>query len=1230
MISYKENQCVIISGESGAGKTEAAKRILEYISAVSGASSSSIQKVKDMVLATNPLLESFGNAKTLRNNNSSRFGKYLEVQFNYAGEPMGAKITNYLLEKIRVVSQIKNERNFHIFYQLTKAAPQHYRDMFGISNPGDYAYISAAGCIDVQNIDDSKDYREVIDAMNVIGLSQEEQTDLHRMLAIVLWLGNVNFTENDASESSVSTPQVVEFLAYLFEANVEFLTQALETRTIETQRGGRRGSVYKVPLNRAQAIAARDGLAMAIYSRMFDWIVGRVNLSLETKGSFANDIGILDIYGFEIFDNNSFEQLCINYVNEKLQQIFIELTLKAEQDEYVREQIEWTPIEYFNNKVVCDLIEIRRPPGIFATMNDAVATAHADPVAADNALQQRLGSISSEYFESRNATFTIKHYAGNVSYNIFGMTDKNKDQVFRDHLELCVSSKNRFLVNTFAASQDPDSKKRPPTASDVIKTSANDLMVKLAKCQPSYIRTIKPNENKSATEFDERRVLHQVKYLGLCENIRIRRAGFAYRQTFEKFVERFYLLSSSTSYAGEYTWRGDAKSACAQIFRDTNIDRSEWQLGSTKAFIRHPETLWALENMRERYWYNMAVRIQKAWRRYVAYKNECARKIQNAYRRNKNTMKYVQMREYGNRILANRKERRRYSLISMRTFFGDYLGVGSPTSEQGSITKSTIRLQPGDRIIFSSQIEFLAARQLRSAKPANRILVVTNQYMFVVAQVVERGLYKQVLEHTAALVSISSIGTSPFQDGWVVFNIERQPSFVLQCDFKTELLTHICTVTNARIPVTVAQQLDYFNKKMKSSKLVFSKNEAFKNEVYKSKSVSVATGMPPDSPSNPPARRNVKQKPEKKTYTAPATNRQSQKPAFTSMPQPSVQTQIQTQTQSYSSQASQPMLSMNNNTANNNMGINQSSQFGAYQNQQNPITNANNFNQTASNANNPRLNGLSTQPAAARPNVSSNQFKSQLQPQAQTNTLQQKESTTSRPFSKPNNPVSNIQTTIAQENTNNIYTRPAANQYKNNLKSTLANKQNEKQQQPIANKYQRQPAPPPPVNTNPVHVALYDYVPQNSGEMALENNTKYEITSKDPNGWWFGKNSRGESGWIPSNYLDPTPAPAQAALPARPQFQASSVASSKYGVDSGSGSANSDTTRVSFNPSSNENSMAQLAAALAEWPMPGNSQKLSQNQYSSGNKQQGSYKQSNMLANARNTNDDSDDEEAWD
>ncbi|KAJ2655389.1 class II myosin [Coemansia sp. RSA 1200] len=848
MVAYKESQCVIISGESGAGKTEAAKKIMEYIAAISGGNSSSIKEIKDMVLATNPLLESFGCAKTLRNNNSSRHGKYLEIQFNSGGEPVGAIITNYLLEKGRVVGQIPNERNFHIFYQFTKAASQAYRDNYGISGPESYLYTSAAGCLEVPNINDAQDYADTLKAMNVIGISQAEQDQIHCILATILWLGNATFIEDGEGNSSVASPDVTNFIAYLLEVSPEMVNKVLVSRTIETSRGGRRGSIYDVPLNIAQAQSARDGLAKALYDRLFDWIVMRVNKAMQARGESVFIIGVLDIYGFEIFDQNSFEQLCINYVNEKLQQIFIELTLKAEQEEYVREQIKWSPIDYFNNKIVCDLIEAKRPPGVFAAMNDACATAHADPKAADNSLSQRLSACThSKHFELYNGNFKVKHYAGDVTYNISGMTDKNKDQLLRDHLELCKSSKNSFLPALFPEPLDQDSKKRPPTASDRIKQSANELVAKLMQSQPSYIRTIKPNENKSPTEFNEQRVLHQVKYLGLCENIRIRRAGFAYRQTFEKFVERFYLLSSKTSYAGDYIWTGDSKAACVQILKDTGIAPEEWQIGTTKAFIRHPETIWALENQRDLYWHNMASRIQTAWRKYVAWKAMNATKIQRAWRGKRQFIELLKVREIGHQLLEGKKERQRHSLTDIRVFFGDYLYLNNCSSQSKA---RLIRDAAGigkQRVMFSLGITLLIPRSMRSAIPMRRILVVTNDSIVIVDERLVNNLLQHVAESRTPVSTVKSVSMSPLKDGWMVVHVNGKPDIVLECDFKTELLTMLNMASQGRIRASFGTTITYNNKKMKQTQIKFVKDESCKHAVFEKKVVRVSSGEHPSS-----------------------------------------------------------------------------------------------------------------------------------------------------------------------------------------------------------------------------------------------------------------------------------------------------------------------------------------------------------------------------------------------
>jgi myosin I len=849
MKAYKDNQCVIISGESGAGKTEAAKRIMQYIASVSGGGDSGdIKQIKDMVLATNPLLESFGNAKTLRNNNSSRFGKYLQIYFNSVGEPVGADITNYLLEKSRVVGQITNERNFHIFYQFTKGASSQYRESYGVQKPETYLYTSKSKCLDVDGIDDISDFQETLDAMKIIGLSQSEQDEIFRMLSAVLWIGNVQFREDQSGYAEVTDKSVVDFVAYLLEVSPEQLIHAITIRILTP----RNGEVIESPANPAQALATRDALAKAIYNNLFDWIVERINKSLKSRQATSNTIGILDIYGFEIFEKNSFEQLCINYVNEKLQQIFIQLTLKTEQEEYAREQIKWTPIKYFDNKIVCDLIESIRPPGVFSAMKDATKTAHADPAACDRTFMQSINGMSNPHLTPRQGSFIIKHYAGDVSYTVDGITDKNKDLLLKGLLNLFQVSKNKFVHTLFPNQVDQDNRKQPPSAGDRIRTSANALVETLMKCQPSYIRTIKPNENKSPHEYNVPNVLHQIKYLGLQENVRIRRAGFAYRQSFEKFVDRFFLLSPATSYAGEYTWQGSYEEAVRQILKDTSIPKEEWQMGTTKAFIKSPETLFALEHMRDRYWHNMATRIQRMWRAYLAYRAEAATRIQRFWRKKRTGAEYLQLRDQGHKVLQGRKERRRFSLLGSRRFLGDYLGINASIGP-GSQVRNAIGLSNNEKALFSCRGEILEAKFGRSSKPSPRILIVTGSKFYVVAQMLVQGQPQISVEKAVPLGAIKFIGASSCRDDWFSLGIgsPQEPDPLLNCVLKTEMFTHMQRSMPGGFNLKIGEVIEYNKKPGKLQVVKVLKDSQSPVDFYKSGGVHTQPGEPPSSASKP-------------------------------------------------------------------------------------------------------------------------------------------------------------------------------------------------------------------------------------------------------------------------------------------------------------------------------------------------------------------------------------------
>ncbi|KAK5992925.1 Myosin-1 [Cladobotryum mycophilum] len=848
MKAYSENQCVIISGESGAGKTEAAKRIMQYIASVSGEQSGDIKKIKEMVLATNPLLESFGNAKTLRNNNSSRFGKYLQIYFNAQGEPVGADITNYLLEKTRVVGQITNERNFHIFYQFTKGASRQYQEQFGIQKPETYIYTSRSKCFDVDGIDDVADFQDTLNAMKVIGLTQAEQDEIFRMLASILWIGNIRFQESQEGYAEVVDTSVVDFAAYLLQVTPDELIKGITIRILTP----RNGEVIESPANPSQALATRDALAKAIYSNLFDWIVERVNTSLKSRQATTNTMGILDIYGFEIFENNSFEQLCINYVNEKLQQIFIQLTLKAEQEEYAREKIQWTPIKYFDNKVVCDLIEQMRPPGIFSAMKDATKTAHADPAACDRTFMQSISGMSHAHLSARSGGFIIKHYAGDVEYSVEGITDKNKDQLLKGLLNLFQTSGNQFVHTLFPRPVDQDNRKQPPSAGDRIKTSANLLVDTLMKCQPSYIRTIKPNENKSPTEYNASNVLHQIKYLGLQENVRIRRAGFAYRQAFDKFVDRFFLLSPATSYAGEYTWKGSYEDAVRQILKDTSIPKEEWQLGVTKAFVKSPETLFALEHMRDRYWHNMATRIQRMWRAYLAYRAESATRIQRFWRKKRTGAEYLQLRDQGHKVLQGRKERRRYSLLGSRRFLGDYLGINA-VNGPGFNIRNAANFGSNERIIFSCRAEVLEAKFGRSSKPSPRTIVITNSKFYIIIHMVVGTQFQVSVERAIPLGAIKFVGTSTAQDDWFSLGVgsPQEADPLLNCVFKTEMFTHMQRAMPGQFNLKIGEIIEYAKKPNKMQQVKVLKDSQMIADFYKSGTVHTKPGEPANSVSRP-------------------------------------------------------------------------------------------------------------------------------------------------------------------------------------------------------------------------------------------------------------------------------------------------------------------------------------------------------------------------------------------
>ncbi|CAM4696316.1 unconventional myosin-Ie [Caretta caretta] len=785
MLIDGENQCVIISGESGAGKTVAAKFIMSYISKVSGGGPK-VQHVKDIILKSNPLLEAFGNAKTVRNHNSSRFGKYFEIQFSRGGEPDGGKISNFLLEKSRVVSQNPGERSFHVYYQLLEGASPEQRENLGVTNPDYYYYLNQSASYKVDGMNDRQEFHETLTAMEVVGLSREEQALVLQIVAGILHLGNISFRE-EGNYAAVESEDFLAFPSYLLGVDQGRLKEKLTSRKMDSRWGGK-SEVIDVTLNAEQASFTRDALAKALYSRLFDYLVDAVNKAMQ-KDYEEYNVGVLDIYGFEIFQKNGFEQFCINFVNEKLQQIFIELTLKAEQEEYIQEGIRWNPIDYFNNKIVCDLIESKvNPPGLMSILDDVCATMHAKGEGADQSLLQKLQMAvgTHQHFNSWNKGFIIHHYAGKVSYDVEGFCERNRDVLFTDLIELMQSSELPFIQDLFPENINAEKKGRPTTAGSKIKKQANDLVSTLTKCTPHYIRCIKPNETKRPRDWEESRVKHQVEYLGLRENIRVRRAGYAYRRVFQKFLQRYAILTPETWPA----WRGDEKQGVVHLLRAVNMDPDQYQLGQSKVFIKAPESLFLLEEMRERRYDGYARVIQKAWRKHVAVR------------------KYIRMREEASNLLLNKKERRPNSLN--RNFVGDYIGLENRPELRRFVGRR-------ERVDFADTV----TKYDRRFKTVKRDLILTPRFLYLIGrekvkQGPEKGTIKEVLKRQVELEKIQSVSLSTLQDDFLIVHGPQYDS-VLESVFKTELLSLLCKRyeerTRRQLTVKFSNQLEFKVKK---------------------------------------------------------------------------------------------------------------------------------------------------------------------------------------------------------------------------------------------------------------------------------------------------------------------------------------------------------------------------------------------------------------------------------
>ncbi|EMS67686.1 Myosin-J heavy chain [Triticum urartu] len=591
-------------GESGAGKTETAKIAMQYLASLGGGSG-----IEYEILQTNPILEAFGNAKTLRNDNSSRFGKLIEIHFSTTGRICGAMIQTFLLEKSRVVQCAVGERSYHIFYQLCAGAPTTLREKLNLKKVDEYKYLKQSCCYSIAGVDDAEMFHAVTEAMNIVHISKEDQDNVFAMVSAVLWLGDVSFTIIDnENHVEITVEEAAETVSRLLGCSIEDLNLVLSKRHMKVNN---ENIVQKLTLT--QATDTRDALAKALYASLFEWLVEQINKSLSVgKRRTGRSISILDIYGFESFDKNSFEQFCINYANERLQQHFNRHLFKLEQEEYVEDGIDWAKVEFEDNQDCLNLFEkhrenkggtynwlitvysgfpAKKPLGLLSLLDEESTFPNATDLTFANKLKQHLDTNSC-FRGERGKAFTVRHYAGEVAYDTSGFLEKNRDLLHMDSIQFLAKCKlsipQTFASKMLAQSDNLESVPYRPSVADSQKLSVAmkfkgqlfQLMQRLESTTPHFIRCIKPNNLQLPAIYGQELVLQQLKCCGVLEVVRISRSGYPTRMTHQKFARRygFLLLEDVASQ--------DPLSVSVAILHQFNILPEMYQVGYTKLFFR--------------------------------------------------------------------------------------------------------------------------------------------------------------------------------------------------------------------------------------------------------------------------------------------------------------------------------------------------------------------------------------------------------------------------------------------------------------------------------------------------------------------------------------------------------------------------------------------------------------------------------------------------------------------
>ncbi|XP_027368060.1 myosin-9 [Abrus precatorius] len=578
MITEEKSNCILVSGESGAGKTETTKMLMQYLAYLGGHIVSEGRTVEKQVLESNPVLEAFGNAKTVRNDNSSRFGKFVEIQFDKYGRISGAAVRTYLLERSRVCQISDPERNYHCFYLLC-ASPPEEKEKYKLGDPRSFHYLNQSNCYELVGVNAAQEYLSTKRAMDIVGISQEEQDAIFRVVAAILHLGNIKFAKSEENDSSVLEGEESKFhlqtTAELLMCDPNALEGALRERVMITPE-----EIIKRSLDPLGATVGRDGLAKTLYSRLFDWLVNKINISIGQDPSSKCLIGVLDIYGFESFQTNSFEQFCINFTNEKLQQHFNQHVFKMEQEEYTKEGINWSYLEFVDNQDVLDLIE-KKPGGIIALLDEACMF----PKSTHETFAQKLYQTFKDHKrfikpKLTRSDFTVVHYAGEVQYQSEHFLDKNKDYVVPEHQEILSASKCSFVSGLFPPlSEETAKSSKFSSIGSRFKLQLQQLMDTLNLTEPHYIRCVKPNTLLKPCIFENLNVIQQLRSGGVLEAVRIKCAGFPTHWTFHEFLNRLGILAPEVL-RGNF----DEKDSCKKILE--KIGLTGYQIGETQIFLR--------------------------------------------------------------------------------------------------------------------------------------------------------------------------------------------------------------------------------------------------------------------------------------------------------------------------------------------------------------------------------------------------------------------------------------------------------------------------------------------------------------------------------------------------------------------------------------------------------------------------------------------------------------------